>query len=434
MQKHLSLFILFFLVSFLVFGQSAGDDSASRLAGRAIGNTPLMSDLQELCDSIGGRITGTPACDRAIEWGVKKFKQAGLQSVDTESYTVPLLWIPNSAEASVTSPEKFSIRIAAAPFSPSTPSGGLEAKLVDAGEGTPEDYKKLAESARGAIALIQTKEMKTLGDLFAEYMRNNALMDAAQRAGVSAVLLQSTRPRGLLYRHPIAFGGSYSPMPVAVISREHAAHLARLAAQGEVRVKLSLQNKTGGAYESKNVIAEIRGTDKANEIVVLGAHLDSWELGTGAQDNGVNCALVIDVARAFQQLGLHPRRTIRFALFTGEEEGMRGSAGYVHRHAAEMDNHVAMVTFDIGSGKTTGFYLNGREELRKPINDILTAVAGLGTMDHSNEGVDGTDNYDFLLSGIPNLVANQDAAPYLPDYHAESDVYEMVDAREARAN
>ena len=147
-----------------------------------------------------------------------------------------------------------------------------------------------------------------------------------------------------------------------------------------------------------------------------------------------NAALVIDVARGMKELGIRPRRTVRFVLFNAEEQGMWGSAAYVRRHAAELDRTVAAVIFDVGSGRTTGFYLNGRGELRKPVNDALSAVAGLDAFDHTLEAVDGTDNFDFLLSGVPNLVASQDWSPYLPDYHAESDTFDKVDAREARAN
>jgi len=144
--------------------------------------------------------------------------------------------------------------------------------------------------------------------------------------------------------------------------------------------------------------------------------------------------MVIDVARAFHQLGLKPRRTVRFALFTGEEQGMLGSEAYVERHKAEMDNHVAVAMFDIGSGHTTGFYLNGREEMKKAVNSALDAAGGLNATDQVMDAIDGTDNFDFLLQGVPNLVANQDAAPYLPDYHAESDTFDKVDAKEAKRN
>jgi Zn-dependent M28 family amino/carboxypeptidase len=182
------------------------------------------------------------------------------------------------------------------------------------------------------------------------------------------------------------------------------------------------------------VIAEIPGREKPDEIVLLGAHLDSWDMGTGAEDNGINAAMVIDTARAFQQLAVKPRRTVRFALFTGEEQGMLGSEAYVAQHKAELDSFVAAVVFDIGSGHTSGFYLNGREELRKPVNSALDAAGGLEATGHVLDVIDGTDNLDFALSGIPNLVALQDPSPYLPDYHAESDTFERVNAKEARHN
>ena len=352
-------------------------------------------------------------------------------NVSVESFKVPNLWLPVSAEATALSPERFSIRIAAAPFSPST-NGTLEAPLLDAGEATPESFAKLGPALKGAIVLVHSKEMKTFDDLFAEYLRNASLLEAMRKYQPAAMLLQSTRPRGLLYRHPITLDSSLSFAPAAIISREHAERLARLAEKGPVTLRLAIVNKTGGAYQSNNVIAEIRGREKPDEVVLIGAHLDSWDLGTGAEDNGVNAAMVIDLARAFQQLNLHPRRTIRFALYTGEEQGMFGSQGYVERHRAELDKHIVTIVFDTGSGRLAGFYLNGREELRRPINAALAAVSGLGAMDHLPDALDGTDNFDFILSGVPNLVGIQDPIPYLPDYHAESDTYDRVNTREEK--
>jgi Iap family predicted aminopeptidase len=393
----------------------------------------MLEDLRELCDRIGGRPTGSPACDRAVRWAAEKFRAAGVDAVSMESYTLPALWLGGKAEGACLAPAQFPIRLVAAPFSGSTPGGPIEARLVDAGEGSSEAFSKLGSTARGAIALVTSRELKTFDDLFEEYSRDGPLLESAQKAQVAAVLLQSTRPRGLLYRHPVTLG-TLVPLPVATVSREHAARLARLLEGGEVRVRLTLNNQTGGTYEARNVVAEIRGREKPEEIVLLGAHLDSWDLGTGEEDNGVNAAMVIDVARGITELGLKPRRTLRFVLFTGEEQGMWGSAGYVRRHAAEMDRHVAVVIFDTGSGRTSGFYLNGRPELRKPVSEALGAVAGLGASEQVTEALDGTDNFDFILSGVPNLVAVQNPIPYLPDYHAESDVYERVNAHEAQAN
>jgi len=408
-------------------------EAARRLAARAQGPTPLLEDLQELCDRIGGRPPGSKANERAVDWAVAKFRAAGINAVSVEGFSLPAVWQSRKAEAECVRPEEFAFRLAAAPSSASTPGLSLEAPLVDVGEGSAEDFARAGAKARDAIALVHSREMKTVEDLFGEYMRSGPLLAAAQKAGVAALLLQSTRPRGLLYRHPLTFGGSITPIPTAIVAREPAARLARLAEKGAVRVRLKLANDIRGPSESRNVVAEIRGREKPEEIVLLGAHLDSWDLGTGAEDNGVNCALVIDTARAFKELGLVPRRTVRFVLFNGEEMGMLGSEAYVERHAAEIGRHVAMMTFDSGSGKTSGFYLNGRAELRAPVNDAL-AAAGLAATDHSVEAIDGTDNFDFLLSGIPNLVAKQDWDPYLPNYHAESDTLDWVNASAARAN
>src|SRR5262249_15581774 len=280
-------------IVFCVFADPADERPATKLAGRALGSTSMMSDLEEMCDQIGGSPTGSTACQRSIDWAVEKFKAAGVDSVSTEEFSVPLLWLGGTAEASVTAPEKFSIRLVSAVYAPSTPANGIDAKVVDAGFGRPEDYARLGASAHGAIALVHQNEMKSLEELFDEYIRNSSVLAAGQKAEVAAILLQSSQPRGLLYRHPVTFGEHNAPMPVAVISREQGERISRLAATSEVRMHLNLQNRTGGPYTSKNVVAEIRGSEKPDEIVLLGAHLDSWELGTGANDNGVNCAMVI---------------------------------------------------------------------------------------------------------------------------------------------
>ncbi len=426
-KKALPVFL-----ALLITSAAAASEAVSTLVARALGPTPMIDDVKDLSDRIGGRPTGSAACGRAVDWAVARFRSLGLEAT-AEPFSIPNLWLPGTEDASCIQPAPFPIRLAAAPFSPST-EGVLEARLVDAGDGSADAFGKLGEKTRGAVALVHSNEMKTLDDLFAEYVRNRPLLDAAVKAGVAVLLLESTRPRGLLYRHPVSFDGSPVKIPAAIVSREHAERLARLLEKGEVRLRLELSNKMGGAYESRKVEAEIRGREKPEEIVLLGAHLDSWDLGTGAEDNGVNVAMVIDVARAFKQLGLRPRRTVRFVLFTGEEQGMWGSRRYVEQHRAEMDRHKMMITFDSGSGRTTGFFLNGRADLRDPLSKALTAVSGFGALEHTLDGIDGTDNFDFMLSGVPNLVAIQDVTTYLPEYHAESDTFERVNVREQQAN
>ena len=409
--------------------------AAEILAAHERGPTPLLDDLRELCDGIGGRPTGSKACDRAVDWAVARFRAAGVESTWTETYTIPESWVGGADRAECVAPVEFPIRVTAGPFTEPTPGQRpLEAPLVNAGDGSTDSFSHLGDKARGAIALVLSPEMKTEADLFAEYGRDGAMFAAAQRAGVAALLVQSSRPGVVLYRHPMGLGGGNLPLPAAIVARIHAARLARLSEQGEVRVRLDLPSRLGGPSQARNVVAEIRGRERPEEIVLIGAHLDSWDLGTGAEDNGVNAAMIIDIARSFKALGVAPRRTVRFVLFTGEEQGMLGSHAYVLQHAAEMGRHVAMITFDTGSGHTIGFYLNGREDLRRPIDQALAAVPGLRASDDSLEAIDGTDNFDFLISGVPNLIARQEWAPYLPSYHAETDVYEAVNPQEARNN
>jgi Zn-dependent M28 family amino/carboxypeptidase len=181
------------------------------------------------------------------------------------------------------------------------------------------------------------------------------------------------------------------------------------------------------------VVAEIRGSEKPDEIVLLGAHLDSWDLGTGALDNGVNAALVVEVARAIAA-GPRPRRTVMFVLFTGEENGLLGSRGYVANHRAEMDRYDAVLIHDIGDGRILGYFTDGRPDLHSALAKVLAPMSGWGAARMNDEALLGTDNFDFLLEGVPNLIADQETEKYLPDYHAESDTFDKVDIAQARKN
>ena len=208
-------------------------NAAELLAARERGPTPLLDDLRELCDGIGGRPTGSKACDRAVDWAVARFRSAGVESAWAETYTVPSSWVGGADRAECLAPAEFPIRVAADPFTAPTPGGhALEAPLVNAGDGSKEAFARLGEKSRGAIALVLSPEMKTEADLFAEYGRDGAMLAAARRAGVAALLVQSTHPGVLLYRHPAGFSGATLPFPAAIVARIHAARLARLSEQG----------------------------------------------------------------------------------------------------------------------------------------------------------------------------------------------------------
>jgi carboxypeptidase Q len=200
-------------------------------------------------------------------------------------------------------------------------------------------------------------------------------------------------------------------------------------------VELNIANSIGDKpTEAYNTVAEIRGSEKPDEIVVLGAHLDSWDLGTGALDNGCNAALVVDALRAIKASGLKPRRSIRFILFSGEEQGLLGSRAYSTAHRPELDKAAGVVIYDSGIGKTTGFADGGRKDLVDAARRLIAPLQQFGLTEIKTDMEWGTDHFDFMLEGVPTFVADQDEANYLENYHAFSDTYDKVDFAQLKKN
>jgi Zn-dependent M28 family amino/carboxypeptidase len=245
----------------------------------------------------------------------------------------------------------------------------------------------------------------------------------------------SSREHGLLYRHTNSTDGSLDKLPQAIVAREDAQRIARFLAAGQtLRVRLDIPNQVGGPVAQHNVIAEIRGREKPDEYVVVGAHLDSWELGTGALDNGCNAALVIETARDIVATGIKPRRSVRFILYSGEEQGMLGSWAYVHAHKSEMDRIAGVVVIDEGIGRITGFSMGGRHDTESALRTILKPVESWDIAHDTFDAMWGTDHFDYMLEGVPTLVANQEPANYMVNYHAASDTLDKVDIRELKIN
>jgi carboxypeptidase Q len=416
---------------------SACAEANPKIIANALGASPLAENLRRLTDEIGGRVTGSPAMVRAVAWAVAAFRDAGVDDVHTEKFTIPVAWSEGSTHIEVLSPVPFPVHAVSIAWSPATPAGGIEADVVDAGKGTEDDFARIGGLARGAILLVHTDPLGTFSDLRAEDMRNPAIVSRAVSAGASAILWMSTREGMLLYRHGngIGRGGSLEKLPQAIVAREDAERLARyLGAKQKIRVRLELPNRVGGSAEQENVVAEIRGRERPNEFVVLGAHLDSWELGTGALDNGCNAALVIEAARDIHLTGLRPRRSMRFVLFSGAEQGMLGSWAYVRAHRTELDRAIAAIVFDQGAGRVTGFSLGGRRDIEPSVREALAPMESWGVNNHGYDAALATDNFDFLLEGIPNLVANQEEANYVRNYHAASDTYDKVDLVNLKLN
>ncbi len=410
-------------------------EAAAKILPQVLGPSPMKENLRRLTDEIGGRVSGSPEMARAVEWAVDAFRAEGVE-VHTEKYTLPATWSEGDTHLGLLGPVSFPVRLKAEGWSPATPAGGIEANLVDVGYGTEEDFARSGSAIRGAILLVHSDIGSTWADLFNEYLRPPEIIERALKGGAWAILWMGARERLLLYRHTNALTGAIDKIPQAIVAREDAMRMARIAAAypGKVRVRFSMPNKIGGPVVEENVVGEIHGYEKPDEVVILGAHLDSWELGTGALDDGCNAALVIEAARAIKATGLLPRRTIRFVLFSGEEQGTVGSYEYVRAHRAEMDKIRAMIAFDAGNGRVTGFSLGGRRDIEPGVGDILKPLESWGANEHTVDASFGTDNFDFLLEGVPNLVANQEVSNYLANYHAASDTLDKVDIRELKLN
>ncbi|HEV2114037.1 MAG TPA: M20/M25/M40 family metallo-hydrolase [Terriglobales bacterium] len=398
---------------------------AERVMAEAAKPSALEHNLEVLTDEIGGRVPGTPAMQKALDWGMNAFKAAGGENVHLESFTIPQSWAEGATRISVTRPVNFRVRGVSLAWSPAT-KGVLRARVVDVGEGSAQEIAR-AGNLEGAVLLVHSGVLHSWDDLFQEYLKAPPIIAAAIKGKAAAIAFMATREHDILYRHINNQFGTIEKLPMVLLAREDAERIARLAKAGAVQMELDVPNRVGGPIESSNVVAELRGSEKPNEFVVLGAHLDSWELGTGALDDGCNAALVIDALRGIKNSGIAPKRSIRFLLFSGEEQGTLGSWDYVRAHRAELGDAVAALVFDEGTGATTGFSLGGRKDLVSPSRELVAPFKPWSADQLTTDAFVGTDNFDFLLEGVPTFVANQKEANYMENYHATSDTFDKVD-------
>jgi carboxypeptidase Q len=405
---------------------ASAQNPVDQVIAEALKPSPLETNLQRLTDEIGGRVPGTLAMRQAVDWGVAAFKTAGADSVHTENFTIQASWGEGFTRMSISAPEHFDVRVVSMAWAPAL-AAHQDVPVIDVGDGKVEDFNK-AGNISGALLLVHSQEMAKWDDLFAEYLRAPGIILRALQGKALAIAVQSTRPHDLLYRHTDSQQGEIVGIPMVLVAREDAARMARLLASGQkLRADLAIPNRVGGPVIAANVVAEIRGSEKPKEFVILGAHLDSWELGTGALDNGCNASLVIDALRAIKTAGLRPRRSIRFILFSGEEEGLVGSHAYAVAHRAELDKAAGVVIFDSGTGRVTGFSLGGRKDVVDAANSVVAPLKQFGATTLLTTAEWGTDHFDFMLEGVPTLVAEQEEANYLINYHATSDTFDKID-------
>ncbi|HEV3330336.1 MAG TPA: M20/M25/M40 family metallo-hydrolase, partial [Bryobacteraceae bacterium] len=343
-----------------------------------------------MTDEVGGRVPGTPAMQRAVDWGEQMFKGAGADSVHTEEFTIPYSWSEGATEMTVSAtgtaidpkltqiPKvEFRVRCVSIAWAPAL-APVKHVPVVDVGSGSSADFAKAGDIS-GKIVLVHSVVLKTWNDLFAEYTNAPPVITAAVKGKAKAVAFMATREHDILYRHTNSNEGEIDRIPQVLVAREDGERIGRLLASGHpVWANLSIPNQLGGPIQAANVIAEIKGSEKPEEFVVLGAHLDSWELGTGALDNGCNAALVGDALRAIKAAGLKPRRSIRFILFSGEEEGLLGSRAYSRAHRPELDKAAGVIIWDSGTGKTTGFADGGRKDVLDAAKRLIAPLQQFG--------------------------------------------------------
>lgn len=424
-----SIFFLALLAHFPLGAQTRSDD-LSKLIGEIWSGGQHASYLHRLSDEIGHRLTGSPGAERSEQAVLQWMKEMKLENVHLEPFRMPARWERGTASAVVVKPYTRKLTVASYTWTPGTRSGGVIGPVVDGGTGKPEEIEAVKSKLKGAIALVAPAGV-TLDEVIGNFYRTPEFVKECAAAGAVAMMIASDKEKTLLYTSPVSFNGEVSPMPAVSIAREDVEFLRRLLSAGTpVEVKVDLTNKLAPAFMANNVVGEIQGAEHPEEVIVLGAHLDSNDLGPGALDNAAGCAALLETARAIKQLGLKPKRTIRFVFFMGEEEGMIGSTEYVKAHLQEMDNTVAVLIMDIGAGKPMGWFSMGRTDLDTEIHSLMAPLAHMGVSLIVHDAFAATDNAAFMAAGVPNLVMLQDDAPYFPVHHTAADTPDKAEIRD----
>ena len=395
------------------------------IAGRAMMDTRPWEDLEYLSDHIGGRVTGSEPAREAIAWAAGRMSAAGLKNVHTEPFPVKRGWTRGSASAEIVSPAHRRLSVTSFGWAASTPAGGIEADVVRVELG--REYDPIRDDSgrwSGKVLFARVGAGKPVRAFMLQILAN-----AAENAGAAAIVLPPFRgaAAGMQLAHTSALRG-VSAVPIVATTAEGDSAIGRLLERGEkVRLRLDVQNVlTAGPVESANVVGEIPGTDRAGEILLVGAHLDSWDLGDGATDDGFGVACVLGAARAISASGFRPRRTIRFALFTGEEQGFLGSLAYTRAHRREMPDFVAALVLDSGQGPITALDLGGRRDLVPAVEEFAAAVRAFGSIRVSERTEFGTDTLPFTLEGIPGINLDQDSPDYERTHHSAADTFDKV--------
>jgi carboxypeptidase Q len=405
-------------------------EASSRLVGEALSSLFAWERLALLGDTFGPRLTGSKNLEDAIDWAVSEMKKDGLESVRKEPVRVPH-WVRGQESVEIVSPRHHPMVMLGLGNSIGTPANGLEAEIL-----VVRNFQELeaaGERVRGRIVVFNAA-FTTYGETV-QYRSTGPSRAAA--LGAIAVLVRSVGPGGLRTPHTgaLQYAADQPRIPAAAIALEDAERLQRMQDRGTVvRVRLKMEAKFLPDADSYNVIAEIRGRELPDEVVVVGGHFDSWDVGTGSTDDGGGCVVTWEALRLMKKLNLRPRRTVRVVLWTNEENGLRGGLAYLERYRSQLANHVLMLESDSGVFRPTGFGFSGSELARGTITRIATLLRGIQAdrIGPTGEGADIGPSVE--AGGIPAMSLEVDGNYFLI-HHTPADTVDKIDPMDmARAS
>jgi hypothetical protein len=403
---------------------------AEKLRDAILSGSKAADWTREITDLAGPRMPGTPGDRAGIAAAVALMKAQGFANVRAEKVMVPV-WVRGAETGEVVSPAPHALVLTALGGSVGTPPGGVEAEIVRVG--SLDELGALGAAARGKIVFVDrpmSRTSDTSGYAEAARVRSTG-PSLAGRLGAIGCLIRSvgTDHDRLPHTGGMRYESGAPRVPVAALSVPDAELLTRLARRGAVRVRFTLGCHDAPDAESANVIGEVTGREKPTEIVLIGGHLDSWDLGTGALDDAAGCGMAIEAARRIAQMSPRPRRTVRVVLFANEENGLRGGKAYAEDHAAELDAHVAAIEADLGQGPPFGFSWDAGAGAEAPLQSMAALLAPMGA-DHLMVGEAGGADLSYLLpSGIPSLGLLLDASDYFDYHHTANDTFDKIDPR-----
>ena len=406
-------------------------------------HSELMANIEYLCDMIGPRLTGSPGLLKANHWTRDKFRQYGLSNAHVEPWMIERSWTRGEAKGRVVVPVEQRILLESAGWGPSTkgPQRGpvVYVKAESADELSPYKGKLKGAWVLFAEVSVQPSPKQPQTNMDGEMrrrMRDFAKMMAFRETlkkflvaeGIAGILRDSNKEHGLVNMTTAASNFTEGEVPDAFLTTESYGLIWRLLKRGPVEVEIDMKNTfSKGEVEVYNTVAEIPGTEKPDEVVIIGGHIDSWDLGTGATDNGTGIMAVLEAARALKAVGIKPKRTIRFVLFSGEEEGLHGSRAYVKAHEKEMAKISGVLIHDMGTGRVKSIGLQGRYDLREIMEKVVEPFKEPVNLEElSMRNMMGTDHLSFLPHGVPAFAVVQDPAEYRKTHHTESDTFDKV--------